>query len=347
MDKVIVGVSGGVDSAVACRILMEEGYEPIGATLFTTSDENRIGETGDAEKVCSDLGIRHVILDCRDEFRDKVIAPFAAKYRSGLTPNPCTGCNADLKWNELMKAAEDFGASFVATGHYARTALLENGRFAIRRGAEDARDQSYMLCRLTQEEIAMTIFPLGGMTKAEVRAKAESLGISVAHKADSQEICFVPDGGHAEFIEAFDGMPSVPGNFVDENGSVLGRHKGLLHYTVGQRKRLGIALGRRVFVSELRPETNEVVLCDGDAVYTESFMINDLRFMGSPELSAGDSAEGRVFVRYGKKGAAARLEVMEGGLAKVSCLEPIRAAAPGQDAVLYKGEVIIASGRII
>ena len=352
MPKVIVGMSGGVDSAVAAYLLKEQGYDVVGVTLRTwvASDgsEGRCCEIDDARAVSYKLGIPYYALNCLSEFREKVIKPFTEDYIKGITPNPCTGCNKNIKWDRMLKDAEVIEADFVATGHYARIVKLRNGRYTVQKSPHSEKDQSYMLYQLTQEQLKRTLMPLSELSKKEVREIAKSAGIPVADKADSQEICFVPDGSYADFIkENAEGEIPAEGNFVDENGNVLGRHKGIIHYTVGQRKGLNLALGYPAYVKEIRAGKNEVVIGTEDALYSDKISVRDVNYMGTLPLSYGETINCKVKIRYHHAGENAEIKTLGDGKAEVKFKKPVRAATPGQAAVFYDENDCVLGGGII
>lgn len=277
--KVVVGMSGGVDSSVAAYLLKEQGYDVIGVTMQIWQDESQeqiednggccgITAVDDARRVAMQLDIPYYVMNFKNEFKKNVIDYFTDEYIHGRTPNPCIACNRHVKWESLLKRSLEIGADCIATGHYARIAQLENGRYAIRNSVTAKKDQTYALYNLTQEQLSHTLMPVGDYNKDEIRAIAEKIGIQVAHKPDSMEICFVPDNDYAGFITRETGYVSRPGNFVDLHGNILGTHKGIIHYTVGQRKGLGLAMGHPVFVVAIRPETNEVVIGENDDVFS-------------------------------------------------------------------------------
>ena len=345
--KVIVGMSGGVDSAVAAYLLKAAGLDVIGVTLKTwigsQGEDSRCCEIDDAREAADKIGIPYYTVNCMEEFDSCVVKPFMDEYLCGRTPNPCVGCNRSVKWAGLFKAAKTFGAGFVATGHYAFIERTESGRYTVRTADHANKDQSYMLYRLSQEQLSHTLMPLGSYSKDEVRKIAESIGLSVASKPDSQEICFVPDGDYAGFIkDNYQGDIPGEGSFVDEDGKVLGRHKGIIHYTVGQRKGLGLAMGYPVFVKEIRPKTNEVVICEDAALFSREVLCKDLNFMSIDGLKEGEKLRCKAKIRYQHKAQEAHIESTDGETVRILFDEAVRAAAPGQSAVFYdeKGRVI-------
>ena len=352
MSKVIVGMSGGVDSAVTAYLLKETGFEVIGVTLRTwvASDgtEGRCCEIDDARAVARKLGIRYYAFNCRSDFQNQVIHPFIEAYLSGQTPNPCIECNRHVKWERMLYWAKVLQADYVATGHYASIAKLVNGRFSVKKGAHSEKDQSYMLYRLTQEQLAATLMPLGEMTKQEVRDIAEQAKLPVAAKRDSQEICFVPEGSYAAFIEENADVPTPQeGFFVDENGNHLGKHKGIIHYTVGQRKGLGLALGHPVYVKKICPESSEIIIGNEKSLYSSRVLCKDVSFMSIPGMQPGETKNCMVKVRYHHKPQEAELRYLGKKRIEISFREPVRAAAPGQSAVFYDENDYVIGGGII
>ena len=352
MTKVIVGMSGGVDSAVAALLLKKSGYDVIGVTLRTwladDGTEGRCCEIDEAHEAARSIGIPFHAVNCLSDFSEYVIRPFVDDYINGLTPNPCIGCNKNIKWERLLRLAKSLDVDFVATGHYAFVDRLENGRFTVRQARSLQKDQTYMLWQLTQDQLAHTLMPLGSYTKDEVRSIAEEAGIPVAGKPDSQEICFIPDGNYSEFIRsnAPDRIPPE-GNFVDESGKVLGRHRGIIHYTVGQRRGLGFAAGYPVYVKQIRPLTNEVVIGEEDSLYTKELYCDTLNFLSIPDLPEGETLQARVKIRYHHEGAAAAMERIDGSGLRITFETPVRAVTPGQSAVFYDEENRLIGGGII
>ena len=357
-ERVVVGMSGGVDSSVAAYLLKEAGYDVIGVTMQIWQEEEEAvqQENGgccglfaveDARRVAQMLGIPYYVMNFRKEFKREVMDYFTSEYLCGRTPNPCIACNRYVKWEALLKRSLDIGADYIATGHYARITRLPNGRSAICNSVTAAKDQTYALYNLTQEQLAHTLMPVGAYTKEEIRSMAADIGLPVAAKKDSQEICFVPDKDYASFIERETGKTVPEGNFVNTKGEIIGRHRGITHYTVGQRRGLQIAAGRRIFVLEIRPETNEVVIGEGDEVFSHTVKANRLNFMGLEEFPIGTSVELTGKIRYGHKGAACT--VTRTGEDELVCQVPeaVRAVTPGQALVLYTDGYVAAGGTII
>ena len=353
MSRIIAGMSGGVDSAVAAYLLKQAGHEVIGVTLRTweSSDgmQSRCCEIDDAREAARIIGIPYYAFNCLRDFREHVTAPFIEAYIRGMTPNPCIPCNRYVKWERMLYYAQVLHADHVATGHYASVVRLDNGRYTLKKALYSEKDQSYMLYRLTQRQLAATLMPLGKYTKPEVRAIAGQAGLPVAEKRDSQEICFVPGGSYAAYIEKNASVPPPgEGFFVDEAGKRLGTHRGIFHYTVGQRKGLGIAFGRPVYVKAIRPETNEVVLGDGEALYRGSISCGDVHFMSIPDLPIGGTLPCAVKVRYRHPPQAAVIGAVGPGQVRVWFRDPVRAPAPGQAAVFYdENDCVIGGGTIL
>lgn len=338
MSKVVLGLSGGVDSALAASILRSEGHEVYGVFL-----DIGITPPEEARTVAEQLGIAFEAIDIRDELEAKVCKPFAEAYLGGRTPNPCVMCNPTVKFPALIRAADRIGAEYIATGHYARVERDEqSGRYRLVR-ADSSKDQSYMLCGLSQDILSRVIFPLGALEKETVRQMAEEAGISVAHKSDSMEICFIPDNDHGKYIQSR-GYESREGNFVDEEGKVLGRHKGIVHYTVGQRRGLGVAAGRRIFVSRIDTEKNEIVLSDLDKMFIKEIRAENVNWVSM--AAAEEAFRADVKVRYSKVSYPATLVPKAGGV-DIIFDEEIKAPSAGQAAVFYNGDVLLGGGTIM
>ena len=347
-------MSGGVDSSVAAYLLLKSGYTVTGATmkLYRPEDGQEAAcgsdrDIDDARAVCDKLGIAHRVYDCTDEFRRTVIGDFADEYRAGRTPNPCIVCNKHLKFGELLKSALDDGHDRIATGHFARVEPDGSGRYLLKKAADASKDQSYMLWQLDQDQLSRVLLPLGGMLKTEVRALAAELGLVTAHKSDSQDICFVPDGDYASFLIRKAGVVPEPGDFVDGDGVVLGHHMGIIHYTIGQRKGLGIALGQPMFVSSKDADTRRVVLCSGDSplLYAKTVRLDRLNLIASDRLDVPVRCEAKL--RYRHTAAPATLVQTGVSTAVLTFDDPQRAPAPGQSAVFYDGDTVLGGGIII
>lgn len=356
-ERVVVGMSGGVDSSVAAWLLKEQGYEVIGVTMQIWQEEDSslqeenggccgLSAVEDARRVAARLEIPYYVMNFRKEFRHSVMDYFVEEYRQGRTPNPCIACNRFVKWESLLQKALGLGADYIATGHYARIRRLPNGRLAVAASATAAKDQTYALYNLTQRQLSHTLMPVGEYTKDEVRKLAEDLGLPVAKKPDSQEICFVPDRDYAGFMEREYGVEAEPGNFVSPEGEVLGQHRGIIRYTIGQRKGLGVTFGKPMFVAQIRPDSREIVLAEDAQLYERTVYAEALNFMAEEDLSGGArNLTGKI--RYNHRGAACRAEQVEPDLLRCVFEEPQRAVTPGQALVLYDGEVVFGGGTII
>ncbi len=352
--KVVVGMSGGVDSSVAAWLLKEQGYDVIGVTMQIWQDGDVLAQeenggccglsaVDDARAVAQIIGIPYYVMNFKKEFNDLVIKDFVREYSLGRTPNPCIRCNRYVKWEALLGRCLALGADYIATGHYAQVVCLDNGRYALKT-APSSKDQTYALYNLTQEQLSHTIMPVGQYTKDEIRAIAKKIGLKVAAKPDSQDICFVPDGDYTRFLEDYTGKKAPEGNFVDIHGNVLGRHKGVIHYTVGQRKGLGLAMGHPVFVTEIRPDTNEVVIGENEDVFSNELIAQNLNFMAIEP----PKAPLRIFakVRYAHQGEWCTLEMIDPDIARCTFDQPVRAITPGQAVVFYDNDLVLGGGII-
>lgn len=340
-EKVLVGMSGGVDSSAAALVLKNKGYDVCGITLTLTENDNS-RDINDAKAVCEKLGINHIVLDLRKEFRENVISYFINEYKSGRTPNPCIACNKHIKFGAMLDYANKNGFDKIATGHYARVEE-ENGRFLLKRGADLSKDQSYVLFSLTQNQLSRLLLPLGDISKPQVREMTEKAGLISADRPDSQDICFVPDGDYAAFIEKTDGFTSEKGDYVDINGNVLGQHEGVIHYTIGQRKGLGIALGKLQFVIDKNPETDRVVLGDEEHLFKRQVYVEDTNFLAFDSLNTAMPVTAKL--RYRHKEQPAVIYPHKDGI-MIEFATPQRAPSPGQAAVFYYSDVVIGGGII-
>lgn len=300
----------------------------------------------DARRVAASLDIPYYVMNFKQEFKTQVIDYFIREYQEGRTPNPCIACNRYVKWESLLKRSMQIGADYIATGHYARIDQLPNGRYSLRTSATGAKDQTYALYNLTQEQLRRTIMPVGAYTKEEIRAMAEKLGLLVADKPDSQDICFIPDGNYQKFLYEYTGRKLPKGNFVDSSGKILGTHEGITHYTVGQRKGLNLSMGHPVFVTEIRPETNEVVIGESGDVFKSVLTASHVNWMSIPEPKAGEKIRVHAKVRYAHAGAMATVYRTEEGILVCEFDEPQRAITPGQALVMYDGEYVVGGGVI-
>lgn len=348
-------MSGGVDSSVAAYLLKEQGYDVIGVTMQIWQDEEEemqqenggccgLSAVEDARRVAQDLDIPYYVMNFKAEFKSRVMDYFAEEYLSGKTPNPCIACNRYVKWESLLKRSLDIGADYIATGHYARIRQLENGRFTICNSVTAAKDQTYALYNLTQEQLSRTLMPVGAYTKDEIRDIALKAGLKIAHKPDSQDICFVSDGDYASFVENYTNRKVPKGKFVTRDGQILGEHQGIIHYTIGQRRGLNLPMGRRIFVTGIRPETNEVVIGENEELFQKTVYADRLNFMSVPALDGEKEVVAKI--RYNHKGAKATIRMIEEDVVECVFEEPQRAATPGQALVFYDGENVIGGGTI-
>lgn len=355
--KVVVGMSGGVDSAVAAYVLKEQGYEVIGITmkLWEEDEENYAEDYGgccslssveDARLVAEKLEIPFYVINYNERFIETVVDNFVDEYLSGHTPSPCIRCNKYIKFDELLKTANDLGAYYVATGHYGIVGFDEAlGRYTITKSKEQRKDQTYMMYSLSQDQIKHTLMPLGVFeTKEEVRQIAEREDLIVARKNDSQEICFVIDDDYARFVKEHTLKPIPKGNFVDKAGNVLGQHKGIIHYTIGQRKGLGVTFGKPMYVIEIRPDSQEVVLGDNEDVFRKELTAKEVNFITFENLDEPYRCEGKV--RYSMKTAPCTIYPLEEGRIRVVFDEDQRAITPGQAVVFYRDDHLVGGGVI-
>lgn len=368
--RVLVGMSGGVDSSVAAAVLLEQGYEVVGATLKLKPEENETkaadpsdtdnasgilsdesstanlsSAVDDAQRVAMQLGIKHYVFDFTDKFKKEVIDYFTNEYLAGRTPNPCIVCNRHLKFGAMLNKALDMGIDYVATGHYARiTYDSTTDRYLLKKSATSAKDQTYALYRLTQEQLSRAIFPLDEYTKDQVRDLAGKLHLPVAQKPDSMEICFIEDNDYSRYVQGNTNVKIKPGYFVDTKGNRLGIHKGIINYTVGQRKGLGISFGKPVYVVAVRPEDNTVVLGDETDIFSNSLTASNTNYISIPDLTCEMRVKAKI--RYSAKEADAVIAPLADNRVRVNFDEPQRAITPGQSVVFYDGDTIVGGGVI-
>ena len=353
--KAIIAMSGGVDSSVAAHLIKEQGFECIGATmkLFSNDDINvsreksccSLSDVEDARSVCLRLNIPYYVFNFSDKFDECVINKFVSAYLSGATPNPCIECNRSLKFDKMFLRMKELGYDYVATGHYVRVEKDEiTGRYLLKKAKDASKDQSYVLYMLTQEQLKHTLFPLGELLKSEVREIAEQNGFINASKRDSQDICFVPDGKYSDFIEKYTGEKAKPGNFVSKDGHIFGTHKGISHYTIGQRKGLGISYSSPLYVTYIRTDTNEVVLGEESDLYTDSLIADDVNLISVDKIDAPMKVKAKV--RYRQSEQPATVTGLSDGKIYIKFDEPQRAITKGQAVVMYDGDVVVGGGTI-
>ena len=358
--KVYVGMSGGVDSSVAAALLLKEGYEVVGVTLRLWEEKHDVpvarpdkiccslDAVNDAKMVCAQLGIPHKMLDLQPEFRKWVVDDFIQEYLRGRTPNPCVICNIKIKWESFLTHVQAWGGGFVATGHYARVLYNERtGRYELRRGKDRWKDQSYALWGLTQESLSRTLLPLGELTKEEVRGLAEKFNLRTAQKQESQEICFIPDNDYKRFIrqEVPEAVETLSGGeIVDLQGSRLGTHRGYPFYTIGQRKGLGIAAGEPLYVAEIEPEANRIVVGRKQELFRQGLIARRVNWVALPKLERPLRAF--VKIRYKDPGSFAEIHPLKEGRVRVLFEKPQRAVTPGQSVVFYEDDLVLGGGII-
>lgn len=339
--KALIAMSGGVDSSVAAYLMKQSGYDCVGTTmkLFDKSD------AADAEGIAKSLDMSFSVVDFSEKFKEYVIDQFIYSYENGITPNPCIVCNRHLKFDELFQYAMSLGYDVIATGHYVRIRLNENtGRYELLKAADLSKDQSYVLYSLTQQQLSHAVFPLGSLSKSEVRSIAMKQGFSNAEKKESQDICFVPDGRYTDFIEDYTGKKYPEGNFIDTEGNVLGKHKGIIYYTVGQRKGLGLSFSQPMYVSKVDPISNTVTLAGNEALFSRTLTAHNINLISVEEISAPMRVTAKV--RYSHKEQWATLTQPDKDTLFVEFDEPQRAITKGQSVVLYDGEIVVGGGII-
>lgn len=353
-SRALIAMSGGVDSSVAAYLTKNAGYEVIGATmqLYDGSDAGTEpltcsqNDVEDARRVADMLNIPFYILDFKEDFRTKVIENFIKGYEAGITPNPCIDCNRYIKFDLMQKFAEEKEQDFIITGHYARIEYDSgSGRFLLKRSIDKRKDQSYVLFSLSQKQLAHTQFPLGEMSKEETREIAELQGFENAHKRESQDICFIPDGDYAAYISRYTGKDYPEGSFVYKDGTILGRHRGIIRYTIGQRKGLGLSLTHPMYVCDKDMENNTIILGENEDLFSRSMEVYNFNWIACETPKSDIRAE--VKIRYGQKANPARIIPLDAGRVKIEFEEAQRAVTKGQAAVLYDGDVVIGGGTIM
>ncbi len=353
MKKALIAMSGGVDSSLAAKIMVERGYECIGCTMKLFQNEDAgversrtccsLDDVEDARSVAYKLGMPFYVFNFTDAFRDEVIHKFVESYENGITPNPCIDCNRYMKFGKLLDRARVLGCDCIVTGHYARIEETDNG-FVLKKALDETKDQSYVLYSMTQEQLSHTVFPLGGMRKSEVRDIAGSCGFVNANKPDSQDICFVPDGDYARVVEMHAGHSFAEGNFVDREGNILGRHKGIIRYTVGQRRGLGISAAEPLYVCEIRPESGEVVLGVSRELLCSTVRVADFNWISG--RAPRNEFRCRAKLRYRQPEQWVTVTPVGADEVTLRFDDPQKAPAPGQAAVLYDGDTVIGGGTI-
>ena len=352
MSRALIAMSGGVDSAVAALLTKEAGFECVGCTMRLFGGDNAgtessccsLSDVEDAKSVARRLGIPHYTFNFSDDFEAKIIRKFVDSYFEGRTPNPCIDCNRYMKFEKLFDRAKLLGCDYVVTGHYARIERAPDGRWLLKKALDPEKDQSYVLYTMTQEQLAHTLFPLGTLKKSETRRIAAENGFVNAAKPESQDICFVPDGDYAAVIEKYTGRISPPGDFVDAEGKVLGRHRGVIHYTVGQRRGLGIPAAKKYYVTRIDPEKNTVTLSFGEGLFTDTVRVKDVNLIALDKIDGPLRVEAKI--RYRHPAQPATVTRPDENTLLLRFDQPQRAVTRGQSAVLYLGDTVLGGGII-
>jgi len=354
MKKALIAISGGVDSSLAAKLTKDSGYDCIGCTMKLYDNEDigvsrlhtccSLDDIEDARSVAYKIGIPYYVFNFKDGFKEHVINRFIKAYESGRTPNPCIDCNRFMKFDKLFERAKVLGCDYVVTGHYARIDF-DGEELRLKKALDESKDQSYVLYSMTQEQLKHTLFPLGELRKHDVRRLAEENSFINASKPDSQDICFVPDGDYAKFLKEQTGKDYPEGDFTDKDGNSLGRHKGIINYTIGQRKGLGIALGKPMFVSEINPDNHTVVLGEDEDLLGKSLIADDFNWISGH--APKDTIECKAKIRYRQNEQPAKAQVLSDGKVQIDFINPQRAITPGQAVVLYDEDVVLGGGTIL
>jgi tRNA-specific 2-thiouridylase len=343
--KIVVAMSGGVDSSVAAAFLKRDGHDVIGVTMQLSSPNDNVRRAiADARKVAKILGIEHHIIDLQDVFSRTIIADFCREYSRGYTPNPCVICNRDIKFGILWERVKGLGANFLATGHYAQS-VKDKNRYLLKKGKDKHKDQSYFLCQLTQEQLSRALFPLGSLTKEKVRQIARKLGLHVTERPESQEICFVTDNDHARFLKDHFSGEIKPGPILDRQGNLMGQHQGVMFYTVGQRKGLGVTAADPLYVTAIEPERNAIIIGTKEETYSSDLVADNLNWISITTLEKPTKVKARI--RYRHPEANAIISPLDEKHVQVKFSKPQMAITPGQAVVFYRGDNVIGGGRII
>lgn len=347
--RVLIGMSGGVDSSVATYLLQQQGYEVVGATMKLWLPENVENMAiKDAKKMADKLGVEHHVIDLETDFKNIVVNHFIDTYHEGKTPNPCVFCNKHIKFDLMFKVADELKCDYIATGHYAKIVKNEEtGKFELHKNSQSNKDQSYMMYNLNQDKLARILFPIGEFeSKDEVRKIAKEIGLEVHNKPDSQDICFIPDGDYEKFLKTYSNRESIPGDFVDKNGNKVGKHNGLVNYTIGQRKGLGIALGKRTYVVDINNRDNTVTLGDDSDLFKKSLVAHSVNFLDFPVEEGNYPLELEAKIRYSSVPSKAKVTWLGEDRINVEFEESQRAITSGQSVVFYEGDKLVGGGVI-
>lgn len=343
--KVLLLMSGGVDSSVSALIFKKQGYKVIGVTMKLQNNDSNLKDINDAKNVAKKLGIDHFVVDLHEEFKNKVVEPFVQDYLNGITPNPCVKCNKWIKFGRMLEIADEMGFDYIATGHYAKIEYDESQKKYILKRNDCKKDQSYVLYNLKQDQLSRILFPISNFEKEEIRKIAKENGLTVFDKPDSQDICFIKNGNHVDFIENYTNSKAPRGDFLDESGNKIGEHNGIIKYTIGQRKGLGVSFGKPMFVIEIDKEKNAVILGEEKNQYKDELIADKVNFtlfdFPTEEMKI------KAKTRYKSKLEEATLIPLENGKVKIKFLNKQKSITPGQSVVFYQGDAVIGGGIIV